>query len=114
MDISKNFRIRLLDAMEGLNFIDKAISAFNGKDSLSIKPFLEDLLPLATLMDERGDKPVQDMSLSNCGALFKNPLAILELGVEILKFQQVFMKDSAIFQPLISKLENTFNTKISE
>lgn len=109
-----SFRIRLFDAESGLNFIDKSIGKING-EVLSIKPFLEDLLPLCSLLDVNGSNVVLErMSLKDCYAIFKNPLAILELGMEVFKFQEVFIESSEIFRPYLPTLQGMFNRKVSE
>ncbi len=113
LGITKKFRIRLFDAEAGLDFIDSGISRI--KQKLEIKPFLKDLLPLASLLDESGRNVViESLTLQTCYGIFQNPLSILELGIEILKHQQVFLKDSETFQPLMKQLSSVWNTKTSE
>lgn len=113
MNNQLRFRIRLFGAEEGLDFLDKVIDAYKG--GLSIKPFLGDLLPLASMLDVAGKQVVKDsLTPEDCYALMQNPLAIIELGVEILKFQEVFMKDSKVFQGLMGKVGNIWNTPTSE
>ena len=108
-----HFRIRLFDAEAGLDFIDSAVGRI--KDKISLKPFLKDLLPLASLLDVTGSKVVKDsMTLQDCYSIFQNPVSILELGFEILKYQEVFLQDSEMFQPLTKTLQGLWNTKISE
>ncbi len=102
----KKFRIRLFNAMEGLDFIDKFMSTFKGDASISLKPFLKDLLPLAYLLSE--DKEAMALSYDTATVTFKSPLAILDLAKEILEFQMVFTKDSAIFQMLPNTAQNWF------
>lgn len=100
---SLTFSIRLFDVMKGLDFIDAYVSSQNK----SIKPFLEDLLPLATLLDEKGLNPVDEMSLAKAGVYFENPCAVLELGLKIFEHQKVFMKESEVFRPFLEALEKT-------
>lgn len=110
MDKALKFNIRLFNAMEGLDFIDKRIA----EKSRSIKECLKDLLPLATLMDSSGTKPVAEMSLENSASYFESPLAPIELGIKILEHQMVFMKSSEIFRPYVSILEKMYRLPISE
>ena len=108
MENRKHFKIKLFAAMEGLDFIDHIAGLLRGGEKISIKPFLKDLLPLATLIEEQTGQPVQQMSLDTAGVMFENPLAILELGKEILDHQMVFMQGSAIFQKLPEQVQNLF------
>lgn len=110
MDKALKFNIRLFNAMEGLDFIDKRIA----EKSRSIKECLKDLLPLATLMDSSGTNPVAEMSLENSASYFESPLAPIELGIKILEHQMVFMKSSEIFRPYVSILEKMYRLPISE
>lgn len=110
MDKALKFNIRLFNAMEGLDFIDKRIV----EKSRSIKECLKDLLPLATLMDSSGTNPVAEMSLENSASYFESPLAPIELGIKILEHQMVFMKSSEIFRPYVSILEKMYRLPISE
>lgn len=112
MDNVFKFRIRLFDAEKGLDFVDSSIGRI--KSGLSIKPFLDDLLPLASLLDATGTKVVKEgITKQDCFSMFQNPLSIIELGVEVFKFQEVFLKSSETFQPLIGALTNIWNTKTS-
>lgn len=109
------FKIKLFGALEGIEFMDKTIQIINSKNSLSIKPFLDDLFKLCIPLDAMGIKPISSsFSLSEAGAMFQNPLSIFELGFEVLKLQEVFLKDSETFRPLIKKVESLFNTKLTE
>jgi hypothetical protein len=110
MDKALKFNIRLFNAMEGLDFIDKRIA----EKSRSIKECLKDLLPLATLMDSSGTNSVAEMSLENSASYFESPLAPIELGIKILEHQMVFMKSSEIFRPYVSILEKMYRLPISE
>lgn len=110
MDKALKFNIRLFNAVEGLDFIDKRIA----EKSRSIKECLKDLLPLATLMDSSGTNPVAEMSLENSASYFESPLAPIELGIKILEHQMVFMKSSEIFRPYVSILEKMYRLPISE
>lgn len=98
---SQRFLIRLFDVDKGLDFIDRYVSSENK----SIKPFLADLLPLATLLDANGVNEVDTMSLDKAKVYFENPFAVIELGLEILEHQKVFMKESEVFQPFLALLE---------
>lgn len=110
MDKTLKFNVRLFNAMEGLDFIDKRIA----EKSRSIKECLKDLLPLATLMDSSGTNSVAEMSLENSASYFESPLAPIELGIKILEHQMVFMKSSEIFRPYVSILEKMYRLPISE
>lgn len=98
---TQRFLIRLFDVEKGLDFIDRYITSENK----SIKPFLADLLPLATLLDATGVNEVDVMSLEKAKVYFENPFAVIELGLEILEHQKVFMKESEVFQPFLALLE---------
>ena len=94
------FSVRLFDALDGIDFVDRYVSS---KDK-SIKPFLADLLPLATLLDASGQNAVDTMSLEKVNTYFQNPLAVIELGLAILEHQKVFMKESEVFRPFLAIL----------
>ncbi len=114
MDNTLHIRISLFDAEKGLDFIDNALGKIRDKSTLSIKPFLDDLLPLAALLDSTGSAVVNpSLNREACYALFQNPLTILELGIEILKFQEVFLKSSAAFQELSGAVRAIWSTKSS-
>lgn len=108
------FRIRLFDAEKGLDFIDKIAESIKDK-KFSVKNYLNDLIPLASLLDVNGVTVVKaSLTLKDCYGIIRNPLAIVELGTEIFKFQEVFMKDSVICQQLMQKVGNIWNTSNSE
>lgn len=107
------FKIVLFDAISGLDFMDKFIKVASSKEDVSIKPFLSDLLPLAYSLDDNNNI-VQQLSLETAGVLFQSPVSIIELGLEILELQQVFIKNSAKFQMLMRPLQNLFPVKTSE
>lgn len=114
MENTLYFNIHLFGVEEGLDFVDKLAQTMQSKN-FSVKPYLKDLLPLADLMDARGNEVVKTgISLEDCYDVFKNPLAVLELGASILEFQKVFMKNSVLFQPLMLMLENIWSIKSSE
>lgn len=96
-----SFSVRLFDVEKGLDFIDRYVAS---KDK-SIKPFLADLLPLATMLDANGVNEVDQMSLDKAKVYFENPFAVLELGLLILEHQKVFMKESEVFRPFLEVLE---------
>lgn len=104
-----SFSIRLFGALDGLDFVDRYVTS---KDK-SIKPFLADLLPLATLLDTTGMQPVDTMSLEKVNTYFQNPLAVIELGLAILEHQKVFMKESEVFRPFLDILEKMSTFKNS-
>lgn len=107
LDGDKIFQIKLFDALTGLDFLDEFLEMINSPKK-SIKPLLKDLLPLATLMDTSGTKPVQPMSLEIAGSMIQSPIAIVELGLAILEFQEVFMDCSLKFRQFKSILQNLF------
>ena len=114
-DLNKvlKFRIRLFKAGEGLDFMDKLVTLFSDKLQFSIKPYLRDLLPLATMIVEDGSDGVQ-MSLEKAISMFESPLAIIDLAKEILELQQVFTENSVVFRLLPNGLQNVFQPKTSE
>ena len=95
------FAVKLFGVDEGLDFIDKWVSSENK----SIKPYLAELLPLATLLDANGAESVDTMSLDKAKIYFENPFAVLELGLAILEHQKVFMNESEVFRPFLALLE---------
>lgn len=104
-------RIRLFDAEKGLDFVDNLGAIVRSKE-FSIKPFLDDLLPLASLMDANGDKVViESLTRKDCYGLFRNPLSILELGTQIFEFQTVFLTGSELFRPLAEQLQGILRMK---
>lgn len=114
MGNSVYFRIRLFDAEKGLDFIDKIAESIKDK-KFSVKDYLADLIPLASLLDANGVTVVKEsLTLKDCYGVIRNPLAIVELGAEIFKFQEVFMKDSEICRKLMQKVDNIWNTGSSE
>lgn len=105
------FLINLFSAEKGLDFIDNLRTNFKG-GSINIKPLLDDLLPLASLMDANGDKIVKDsVTRQDCYGLFKNPLSIIELGTDIFEFQMVFLENSEAFRPLAKSLRDILNIR---
>lgn len=111
IDNTLYFNIRLFGVEDGLDFLDKLASVIRNKD-FSIKPFLSDLLPLASLLDARGDKVVKDgLTIEDCYSIFQNPLAVVELGTAILEHQKVFMENSKLFRPLMKTLDGIWNTE---
>lgn len=115
MDNKMHFRIRLFDCEKGLDFIDNLIGRINSDSVLSVKPYLDDLLPLAALLDNNGREVVSpSLTKEECYSIFQNPLSILELGMEIFKFQKVFLKSSEAFRELEKTLGSIWNIKVSE
>lgn len=95
----KFFKIRLFNVMEGLDFADKiagSVANFMNDKSFSVKSYLADLIPLAVPMDVSGKEVVWPertaFSLNDAAVMFENPVALLDLGAQILEFQQVFFK----------------------
>jgi hypothetical protein len=114
MDNKMHFRIRLFDCEKGLDFIDNLISRIKSDSVMSVKPYLDDLLPLAALLDNNGREVVApSLTKEECYSIFQNPLSILELGMEIFKFQEVFLKNSEAFRGLEKTLGSIWNTKVS-
>ena len=115
-DNTLKFKIRLFGVLDGLDFMDTALGLINSKERLSIRPFLENLLKLATPLDLSGNtallQPGQVLTLSAADEMMQNPLSLLDLGFQILDFQKVFFKSSPQFLPLIRTLEENFHIKI--
>lgn len=108
------FKIHLFDVERSLDLADKLAGNLIAKN-IKIRELLGELLPLVDMLDAKGDKIVKEgLSVSDCNSIFQNPLAVIELGAEVLKFQQVFIQNSALFQPLMKTLGNIWNTKTSE
>lgn len=118
MGTQHHFRIKLFDAEAGLDFVEtylNAIKSFQGTEKTSIKMFLKELLPLAAMLDVNGTTVVNpQLDLPTCYSIFQNPLSVLELGLEIMSFQEVFIKNSKVFRPLMDKLGNMSPTRILE
>ena len=115
MDNTLKFKIVVMDAMAGLDFIDKIVgvattSQSSGTSKMSIKPFLSDLLPCAYLLDQSGNVTTK-MTLDTASVMFKSPIAILDLGFEILDMQSVFLNCSPRFRELMKPLANLFPVK---
>lgn len=112
MDNTLKFRIKLFDALEGLDFMDKAIALIKSEEKLSIKPFLNDLLKLCVPLKADGTPLIDTaFNLEFAGSIIRNPMTIIELGIEILKFQQVFLQGSETSQVLTDKVKSLFNTR---
>lgn len=115
-DNTLKFKIRLFGALEGLDFMDTALGLINSKERLTIRPFLETLLKLATPLDLSGNMallpPGKVLTLSAADEMFQNPISLLTLGFQILDFQKVFLESSPQFRPLIRTLEEKFHIKI--
>lgn len=108
------FKLHLFDVERGLDLADKLAGNLIAKN-IKISELLGELLPLVDMLDAKGDKVVKEgLNVSDCNSIFQNPLAVIELGAEVLKFQQVFIQNSALFQPLMKTLGNIWNTKTSE
>lgn len=111
------FEIYLFNALDGLDFFDKAVGLVRSTEKLSIKPFLGDLLKLAAPMDALGKETIQkkgEMNVAQAASMLESPVALLELGFEILKFQQVFIEGSEVFPELKKALNGLFNIQTSE
>ncbi len=113
----KFFKIRLFNVMEGLDFADKiagSVANFMNDKSFSVKSYLADLIPLAVPMDVSGKEVVWPertaFSLNDAAVMFENPVALLDLGAQILEFQQVFFQNSALFQTFKETLGKNFLT----
>ena len=107
-DNKVTFNINLFDAEKGLDFVDNLRKNFSG-GSASIKPLLDELLPLVDLMDANGEKVVKEgLTRRDCYGIFRNPLSVIELGTEVFEFQMVFLRNSKAFRPLADTLQNMF------
>lgn len=106
-----HIRIGLFGVEKGLDFVDTLAQVMRTKD-FSIKLFLDDLLPLAALLDINGSQVVMpSLTRKDCYGLFQNPLSILDLAAQILEFQMVFLEDSESFRPLAGQLRGILNMK---
>lgn len=103
LDNKLKFKIKLFSPVKGIRFFDTLMESMDGK--FSIEPLLKDLLPLATQLSEDG-RPINTLSLEQVDAIFQNPLAVMDLGIEIFNLQQVFMTSSPRFRPFASKVQN--------
>lgn len=109
-----HLRINLFGVEKGLDFVDTLAKVMRTKD-FSIKLFLDDLLPLAALLDTNGAQVVMpSLTRKDCYGLFQNPLSILDLAAQILEFQMVFLEDSKTFQPLAKQLRGILDMKSLE
>lgn len=109
------FKIRLFGVMDGLDFLDRitgSVQGFFTNQKTSVKEYLKDLIPLAVPMDETGTKIVwpdgQSFTLEAASAMFENPMTLIELGWEVLAFQQVFFEQSTTFRKLIDQVKEVF------
>lgn len=116
----KEFTVRLFGALEGIDFIDKFlgdmaqfIKGGANIQGLSIRKFMADLLPLATLVGPDG-QPVDTMSMDKLDNYFENPLAPIELAMKILEHQMVFTNESEVFQQFKNTVQNMSTTKTSD
>lgn len=103
MGTDKYFKVRLFSALEGLDFFDRVLSLLEKDKTLSVRPFLGDLLNVCAAMDGTGERiliPFGSLNVEQACNLLENPIAVLELGTEILQHQQVFTKDSELFRKL--------------
>ena len=106
------FKIRLFGVMEGLDFIDHFANGVSS-NKFEIKPYLNDLLPLASSLGENGIVSNPSLNLETAGDIIENPLAVLDLGTEILKFQMVFLTSSPKFQPFANKVQAVLDSLTS-
>lgn len=111
----KFFKIRLFNVMEGLDFFDKVFnSAQNviGDKKFSIKEYIADLIPLVVPLDANGTSVAwpegSPYTIDAAQAAFENPAAIIDLCVEVLKFQSVFIERSKTFRPLIETAKKAY------
>lgn len=116
----KEFTVRLFGVLEGLEFIDKFLGDIarflkGGTDgqTISIRKVMQDLLPLATYVGPDG-KPIDTMSLEKLDTYFQNPLAAIELSMDILEHQLVFMNESEQFRQYLSTVQHLFNIPTSD
>lgn len=116
----KEFTIRLFGVLEGLEFIDKFVADIAqfikggaSAQSISIRKMMRDLLPLATYIGGDG-KPVDTMSYDKLDTYFENPLSAIELAMDILEHQMVFMNESEQFQQYLKPVLSLFHTPSSD
>lgn len=112
LEKTKYFKIRAMGVLEGLDLIDKIAGAaqdvMQGR-KVSIKDFLPDLIPLAVPMDDEGKKVVWDgaYTLNDAVSSFENPISLLQLGAEVLEFQQGFLEGFEIYQTLTKRVKDS-------
>ncbi|MBR2771611.1 MAG: hypothetical protein IKD78_06315 [Bacteroidales bacterium] len=115
----KTFSVRLMSAMEGIDFIDhvlEQISKLDKREStqgLSVKSVIGELLPMATYISETGDV-IDTMSIGKIDTYFQNPMAVLELGLAIFEHQMVFMTESEVFRKYIPGVQKLFSLPTSD
>lgn len=106
------FQIRLFQSEEGFGFVDKAIRS---KDGFQISQYVDDLLPLVSMMDSEGKNVVKNgLTKKDCFAMFQNPLTIFDLAMDVMEFQMVFLKDSKLFQHITPTLQSLWTTNSLE
>lgn len=106
------FRIKLFGVMEGLDFIDHFAGGISN-NKLEIRPYLNDLLPLAVQLGVDGVPTGISLNLETASAIFENPLAVLDLATEILSFQMVFLTSSPKFQPFANRVQLVLDSMTS-
>lgn len=116
----KEFTIRLFGVLEGLEFIDKFLGDIAqfvkggaNTQGISIRKIMGDLLPLATLVGPDG-QPIDTMSLDKLENYFENPLSAIELSMDILEHQMVFMNESEQFRKYLKDAQSLFNIQTSD
>ena len=89
LDKEITFKIKLFGAIEGVYFLSNNVNAFfNNK--LTLIDILGDLLKLACPIEKNTKQSLignNIFDLEQAGIIFKNPLSIIDLGIQILEFQ---------------------------
>lgn len=115
----KFFMVRAMNVLEGIELMDKiagSVQDWSSGKHISIKDYLNDLIPLAMPMDANGVKVVWDgkFTLNDACGMFENPVALMELAKEVLTIQQGFFEQYPLFQQLMNQAKGLFNTQSSE
>lgn len=116
----KEFTIRLFGALEGIDFLDEFLGDMAqfvkggaGTKSISIKRVMGRLLPLASILGGDG-KPLDTLSIEKIDNYFENPLAAVELAMDILEHQMVFMNESEQFRQYLNVAKAMFAIPTSD
>ena len=109
------FKIKLFGAIEGVYFLSNNVNAFF-TNKLTLIDLLGDLLKLACPIETNTKQSLIGnnlFDLQQAGAILKNPLSIIDLGIQILEFQKVFMNGLDKYQAYFGKVKEMLNIKTS-
>ncbi|MDR0675473.1 MAG: hypothetical protein LBF97_00325 [Elusimicrobiota bacterium] len=88
------FNVRTFKAVEGLDFVSKMIET-GGKDLVA---FADKLFPLATMLDDTGEKEIQQLDIKKADVLIQNTSTLIELSKKIYEVQKPFLGDLENYQ----------------